>query len=602
MGLLRRLMQRIKIKPIGLLLIAFVLLGLYYSVVTPLFEGPDETGHYAFVAYLMHGNGLPIQNFDAKQNAIYEGHQPPIYYALTALLNSGIDLSNASKIIRPNPRFIWGGQGSELNAMLHTAAEQFPYKGVSLAMHLARALSVLFGAMTVWGTYQLGKLITIHEIVALGAASLVAFNPQFLFISSLINNDNALIAFSTLALLMMTRLLVKGNERSRSKWLGVWLGMALLSKMNALVLGLPVFFVIVLLAFRARSWKLGGVLIVQVGLPVILISGWWFVRNQILYGDPFGYRLFLSSVSTLYMPENFGQWESWRSFFEITHQSFWGDFGWMVIQLRPVLSSAFVALYPISVVGGLIGVAWRNQKESSSHPQINTRWLLLGLMVLVFVLWTVNFARTNGGSAYQGRYLFPSIAAVAVLLISGLSAVVPDRLRWLPIGLAIVPLSVLAILVPSQYIAPAYRYFTLTESALLSISHHTDGTFSSEIALAGYDFSTAENSIHLTLYWHAQSTPLKDYKVFVHAINSNGQLCGQQDALTQAGTFPMTAWRAGDVIEDGHDILVDANCWRGNNHHLEIGLYLEDTGDRLLYSINGIPVSDYVNIPLSLQG
>ena len=46
------------------LLVAYVSLGLYYSVRTPLFEEPDETGHYTYVAYLIRGGGLPIQNLD----------------------------------------------------------------------------------------------------------------------------------------------------------------------------------------------------------------------------------------------------------------------------------------------------------------------------------------------------------------------------------------------------------------------------------------------------------------------------------------------------------------------------------------------------------
>jgi hypothetical protein len=100
----------------------------------------------------------------------------------------------------------------------------------------------------------------------------------------------------------------------------------------------------------------------------------------------------------------------------------------------------------------------------------------------------------------------------------------------------------------------------------------------------------------LTLYWKAHGTPAADYKVFIHAVSEDEQLCGQQDRLTQAGVFPMPFWRAGDVIEDQHRVPIDPECCGVNGCRLQVGLYREDTGERLLYSLNGQPVSDHVEI------
>jgi len=577
------------------LLVVYASLGLYYSVRTPLFEGPDETGHYAYVAHLVRGEGLPIQNLDPSQNAIYQGHHPPLYYLLSALVNWGTDLSNESAVLRLNPLFIWGGRGSEPNAILHTAAELFPWSGTALIMHVARLLSVVLGAITVWCTYRLGQIVSRHEVVALGAAALVAFNPQFLFINSIVNNDSAVITFSSLALVIMAQIVVDGYTRRRALWLGVWLGLALLSKMSALMLALPVLCVMLIIARREQTWRAVGRLLFWLSIPVIFIAGWWLIRNQILYGDPLGYSMFLSSVSRLYAGVDLSQLETWRAFIDRTSESFWGLFGWMVISLPKSVYSVLTTLYPVALIGALIGWLWRREIEMTRRVRDGC-WTLLGITVLAFILWTINFARTNGGSAFQGRYVFPSIAAIAVLLVAGLSALVPDRFRWVPIGVVIVPLAVLAVRVPSQYITPAYRYLTVPESTLSTVPNRLNGTFSSEIGLVGSRAEQTDAHIDVTLYWKAQGTPAADYKVFIHAVNDAGQLCGQQDALTQGGVFPMTFWRAGDVIADQHRVPLDPDCCGASGCQLQVGLYREDTGERLLYSLNGQPASDHVEI------
>ncbi|HEY4690491.1 MAG TPA: DUF2142 domain-containing protein [Anaerolineae bacterium] len=581
--------------PVVVLLVAFLALGLTYSIVTPIFEGPDEPGHYVYIRYLAEGQGLPVQSFDRAQLAVAYGHHPPLYYALSAMLTFWIDTSNAPDVFRPNPAFIWSGNGGEHNNLLHTAAEAFPFRGASLAVHLARVVSVLFGAVTVWGTHRLGMIITRSEVLALGAAAVVAFNPQFLFITSVMNNDGAATAFSTLALVMMVALLCEGGTRRRAIWLGVWIALALLSKMSALGLIPLAALSMAVVAARQRSWHVLGELALFTALPVAVFSGWWFVRNQILYGDPLGYQLFRTTWRHIDAPLDFSQPETLRQFVSMVHQSFWGRFGWMTIPLKSTIYDALGWLYVFAVIGAWVGTAWRREL---SLPRATTKWAwtLMAAAVIAAVVWTANFASLQGGSGMQGRYVFPAISAIALLIVGGISAMFPDRLRWIPVGGLASALAVLAISVPIQYIAPVYRYFTLPESALESIPHRLDGTFSPEIALAGYRVESQPEGLRLTLYWRAQGTPPNDYKVFIHALNADAQLCGQRDALTQDGAFPMSYWRAGDVIEDAHEVPIDPACCATGGCRLMIGLYREDTGERLLYSVNGRPVSDHVEI------
>ena len=81
------------------LMVLYVALGVVYSVVTPLYEAPDELYHYALVRHLAEGGGLPVQDPAAPGPWMQEGGQPPLYYALAALAVGwvrGIEIGRAS--------------------------------------------------------------------------------------------------------------------------------------------------------------------------------------------------------------------------------------------------------------------------------------------------------------------------------------------------------------------------------------------------------------------------------------------------------------------------------------------------------------------------
>jgi len=50
------------------------------------------------------------------------------------------------------------------------------------------------------------------------------------------------------------------------------------------------------------------------------------------------------------------------------------------------------------------------------------------------------------------------------------------------------------------------------------------------------------------------------------------------------------------LIEDVHTVPINADCCPIRSCRLNVGLYREDTGERLLYSLKGTPVSDHVEI------
>jgi len=181
---------------VGLILVLFLGLGCLYSVTTPVFEASDELWHYPFVERLASGQGLPVQRTDQLGAWRQEGSQPPLYYALGALLTRGIDTSDMATVRWINPHADIGTitRDRNVNMVIHTSHEAFPYRGTVLAIHVVRWMSVLAGAITVLAGYLLaGQVFPGDRIVALATASVTGFNAMFTFISASVNNDSLVI-------------------------------------------------------------------------------------------------------------------------------------------------------------------------------------------------------------------------------------------------------------------------------------------------------------------------------------------------------------------------------------------------------------------------
>ena len=220
---------------------AFVALAVVYSIVTPLFEGPDEIWHFAFANHLANGGGLPV--FDAAEPATFlrNGAHPPVYYALIAALIAPIDRADFPAEFHfnlANPLITPGAAGTPPNLLIHTAREDWPWRSTTLAAHLARLVSIALNALALWGVWQIARRVLRDERLAVLALACAAFVPQFVYGAATINND-ALAAAATTWLIYA---LVRWLDDPSIRWTtlsGALLGLALLSKIGLVAL-LPV--------------------------------------------------------------------------------------------------------------------------------------------------------------------------------------------------------------------------------------------------------------------------------------------------------------------------------------------------------------------------
>lgn len=103
------------------------------------------------------------------------------------------------------------------------------------------------------------------------------------------------------------------------------------------------------------------------------------------------------------------------------------------------------------------------------------------------------------------------------------------------------------------------------------------------LELVGYDLAIGEDSTEISLSWYASSIVQTDYTVFVHFIDTEGEIIAQRDIMPVQGTYPTSLWDVGEYVIDTYQF--DTNI----ASVIIIGMYEQGTGKRLqvINSVNG---------------
>ncbi len=565
--------DRLSTAAIAAILALYLALALIYNAATPIFEASDEFRHFTTIHYLVRNHRLPVlQVSDDPLAPWQEAGQPPLYYLAGAALTGWIDTSDLAELdFNPHAEAgIPSTSSDNKNLFVHPASEDFPYGGASLAAHLARLLSIVLGAGTVFLTWRLARLIApaTPSVAVLGTA-LVAFNPQFLFVSASVDNDNAITLAATAALLLMAQLLLQGVATRRLWLLSGALGCAVLSKLSGL--GLPPVAALVVAAQTPRS--LGWAALVRrwavLAVGPIVVAGWWFARNWAIYGEPTGLRAWGELIQAR-SPSLLKVLSEAPGLF----LSYWAVFGAFDIETDGWVYAIYGALC-LAGTGGLLLARRHVGKELRSWRPV---WLLIGW----FALELAALARwTMVASASTGRLLFPASAPVAVALSLGL--VMPVRPAWrMPFGTALSALLLaLAAYLPFRYIFPAYaRPEVATSAAAIGKpTHPARIDYGGQFRLLGYDVSAEEvrpgDEVTVGLYWQVVRDIPRNYSVTVQLLTSDG-LAGQYDSFPGQGRIATRHLRAGQYFHDTYRVQVLPAVQGPLIARLKVGLYQDD--------------------------
>ena len=433
--------------------------GIAWSLITPLFETPDEAGHVAYVQYVAETGKPPtgrsgLRHFSQEERRLLDvarwkdvqrrkGNHIPGTANYQKRLQRNVD-TRANRVSgggyttdTNNPPLYYYAAG----AVYHLS----PWTALPDRVHMLRLFSALLAAVTVLFIFLfLRELIPSTPWAWPVGALAVAFQPMFGFSSSGVTSDTVLYAASAGTFFLFALCFRRGLTTRRGLALGGLAAVGLLSKLNMLGLAPGILFGLSVLVLRAdpnrRREAVRGALTALgvVAVPVIAYMAlnstvWdrslWFGTSGvpplsgIVPGKPHaGYSGGILDAASymwqFYLPRlgfmhNFFHEYELR---QIWFNGFIGQFGWLdfgfpqwVYNWSLVLTFGLLALVARQLVA-------RRAVLRARIWELAT-YVVLAFGLLVLIAATSYVARQGGANGYeQPRYLFPLLALYGALI------------------------------------------------------------------------------------------------------------------------------------------------------------------------------------------
>jgi hypothetical protein len=440
--------------------------GLVAAYVTPPFQTPDEYGHYDYVLYLSHIRWPAFLAGRVATPTAYNDVTTSELWAVTAAtgteshlrgqglrkplpaLRDQIHAAAAFKhvdthealsrrvVLAPQfnyPVLYYGGLSMLARTMRAMAANPV------IVYHAVRACSLLLLLATVFCTWRLLLVLFPgpHDHWAVvGGTAFVALQPQLTMLGTSVQSDMLSVLLTTSALALAVR---AARDQTMSLWpqAGIICGALLLTKLHAAVavlVGLSCLLVARAwversprrLASIAYLWALAG------GL-----GGWWYLRSAVLYGSYTGMVGNFRTAASGSRGQNIRAWVAqWR----LTHDSFWGMWGWLEVPLPAWFYTALGLIAVLTVALACrhaAGLLRRQAWALAAVPLASTAAAYACIMVVVAAV--IGPVHNN-----QGRHWLPLVGIAAVVVAAAIHAGPGLGRRYLGPSLAILWCTVLA--------------------------------------------------------------------------------------------------------------------------------------------------------------
>ena len=427
--------RRIQLVAVALITLAYLVIATLYAVKTPAWQVPDEPAHYNYVAQVATNGCCPklqpgdwdnayLESIKAAKfspaslqgrlNTIqYEDHQPPLFYLLMAPLYSV--------------------SGGDLTAL--------------------RLFSVLLGAGVVIVAWAVVRVIfPAQPWLALATAAFVAFLPQHVAMMAGVENDSLAELVVGLTVLASVTYLGNGSRTIHPAILGTLAGVSFLTKLTVYPSIMAAVGLAFLIRARREHWTTPHWLrqAAWIAIPALLLGSIWWVRNVVTYGDIadfMGQKTHDAVVVGQLRVEDYiagrdlnppvvrgvGGWL--RDGLQVTFQSFWGQFGWMGVPMTGDIYLVLLLFTGFVVVGAVM--AFVRFRRALAPPQGGALILMAAVAAMAFaetVVYNLKFVQ------FQGRYLYPGLIPMALVVAVGLAgwaALIVQRLplaRWATVG------------------------------------------------------------------------------------------------------------------------------------------------------------------------
>jgi hypothetical protein len=392
------------------LLGAWALLGVNNITKIPLNIGFDVEFHYDYISYILDKGTLPL----ATEG--WQMFQSPLYYLISALL-----------------QFLLS-----------------PFFSENSVQFMLRSIPLVCGALQVQLTYQALRYVfpARKDLQVLGTV-LGGLLPMNLYISQTVGNEPLAGVLSAAAIVLVLGIMHHDAgpvPKRKFVFLGIVAGLALLAKVTALLL-IPaiVLAVIHVMARKGEPAKRITVGILTVLLSVVVVSGWYYLRNWIELGTPFiggwdasrgivwwqdpGYRTirdFISFGRSLTHPV----YSAVAGFWDSIYSTFWMDgfIGSETYEHRPpwnyqfMLSGALLSLpFAVAMLAGFMTVISR-PRAAQPGQLFSAYCIALFFAALLYLYATVPIYSTA-----KATYTLGLIPCYAIIGVTGLDVLSRNR-------------------------------------------------------------------------------------------------------------------------------------------------------------------------------
>ena len=406
--------HRMKILPrtalVGIMMV-WIYLFLGKTVKIDSTAGFDLPGHLDYIFYIIKNRTIPLPTEG------WSMFHPPFFYLLSA---GFLEILNPLfSLVRP--------------------------------FQVLKIIPFICGVGNIWVAYAFGRMIFRDNPVRIFFLVLMAgILPMNIYMSAYVGNEPLNAFLVSLSLLMVVYIFRSPETRaSQMIYLGLLLGLALLTKITAWAI-LPV--VVVFLAFKMIridqrklkdvASKLGLLLLV-----IIVISGWYYVRNIIHFGRPFminwnlpgqqwwqdpGFHMiqyFLGFGETLRHP----YFSCFHSFWDSIYSTFWGDgmiggkaflIGRPAVWNYDYMSAVYILALPATGIFciGLFKAVQRALRDKEASSRLIIVFLIISLYsVGFFILFgTLKVPIYSQAKAFYG---LSAMGPISVIFALGLGAV-----------------------------------------------------------------------------------------------------------------------------------------------------------------------------------
>lgn len=427
------------------LLLISLFKGLLFALITPMWQAPDEPTHAAYIETIVTQHRLPTPKDEISSNLNRSFDRTNFWPEIGRTVGiQGPTRLTISAAAHPPLYYL-------LSAPIYYLSTPL---GLKWQIFFLRLLGVLASTVVVWLGFKSAELVFPKStFIKILVPTLIVFHPQFSYIMTSANNDalaNLLFAAAFYELLVI---IIKGLTPSRAAVTGLTLGLGLSTKASFIAM-LPLAglaFVVSLalrrdyLDFAKNSAVSIGALIVSAGWLLLAPSKYfWHVTGAVQTGFQGWGRVLSPSFLKVYFVD------------QIAPQ-FWGDFGWLSIPMSQTIYNLLLIFVGLAILGLIIGgyrIA-RGNEVLTKESLLSVGFLLVSIGV--FALALLRFGLLGAGEA-QGRYLFPALVPISIVIFAGLRSLFVQSIRCFVTPLVFIGLAFLNLVAVFGYILP-YYYF-----------------------------------------------------------------------------------------------------------------------------------------------